>query len=230
MGPFETRRYPDVVAAVARLKAATLVLDGELAVFDQQLRSRFEWLREPDPTVVAPPPVLIAFDVLYAKGRDIRERPLRERRARLEDLLAGADFVYAVRRLAPDGLAAWKQVVERGCEGYVAKDNRAACDFFHRQIGLPLRLGRRRQRHRLLTRGRMPNGRRLANGARHDADRHVLMIAGCEIRWPDWELSAARGPYRCGAAAELALGAGDVYWMEIVRTCWARTNPATCLI
>jgi hypothetical protein len=27
-----------------------------------------------------------------------------------------------VRRLAPDGLAAWQQVVERGFEGYVAKD------------------------------------------------------------------------------------------------------------
>jgi ATP-dependent DNA ligase len=27
--------------------------------------------------------------------------------------------------LAPDGLAAWKQVVERGYEGYVAKDERS---------------------------------------------------------------------------------------------------------
>jgi ATP-dependent DNA ligase len=30
--------------------------------------------------------------------------------------------VFPVRRLAPDGLKAWKQVVERGYEGYVAKD------------------------------------------------------------------------------------------------------------
>jgi ATP-dependent DNA ligase len=30
--------------------------------------------------------------------------------------------VFPVRRLAPDGLEAWKQVVERGYEGYVAKD------------------------------------------------------------------------------------------------------------
>jgi ATP-dependent DNA ligase len=27
-----------------------------------------------------------------------------------------------VRRLAPDGLKAWEQMVERGYEGYVAKD------------------------------------------------------------------------------------------------------------
>jgi ATP-dependent DNA ligase len=29
--------------------------------------------------------------------------------------------VFPVRRLAPDGLEAWKQVVERGYEGYVAR-------------------------------------------------------------------------------------------------------------
>jgi bifunctional non-homologous end joining protein LigD len=57
------RRYADVAAAVAKLGPSTLVLDGELAVFDEQLPSRFEWLRDPDDAVVATPPVLIAFDV-----------------------------------------------------------------------------------------------------------------------------------------------------------------------
>jgi ATP-dependent DNA ligase len=36
--------------------------------------------------------------------------------------VAGSELVFPVRRLAPDGLAAWKQVVGRGYEGYVAKD------------------------------------------------------------------------------------------------------------
>jgi len=31
-----------------------------------------------------------------------------------------------VRRLAPDGLAAWRQVIERGYEGLVAKDDASA--------------------------------------------------------------------------------------------------------
>jgi len=103
-GVDHTRRYPDVAAAFAQLKPSTLVLDGELAVFDDQLRSRFEWLRDPDESVVATPPVFIAFDVLYVKGRDVSQRPLHERRARLEDVVASAGFVYPVRRLAPDGL------------------------------------------------------------------------------------------------------------------------------
>jgi ATP-dependent DNA ligase len=40
----------------------------------------------------------------------------------LEDVVAGSELVFPVRRLAADVLEAWKQVVERGYEGYVAKD------------------------------------------------------------------------------------------------------------
>jgi ATP-dependent DNA ligase len=36
--------------------------------------------------------------------------------------VAGGELVFAVRRLAADGLEAWKQVVQRGYEGYVAKN------------------------------------------------------------------------------------------------------------
>jgi hypothetical protein len=36
--------------------------------------------------------------------------------ARLEDVVAGSELVFPVRRLAPDGMKAWKQVVERGYE------------------------------------------------------------------------------------------------------------------
>jgi len=43
-------------------------------------------------------------------------------RVRLEGVVAGSELVFPVRRLAPDGLAAWQQVVECGYEGYVAKD------------------------------------------------------------------------------------------------------------
>jgi ATP-dependent DNA ligase len=64
----------------------------------------------------------MAFDLLYKDRRDLTGRPLRERRALLEDVVANNDLVFPVRRLAPDGLEAWRQVVEGGYEGYVAKD------------------------------------------------------------------------------------------------------------
>jgi ATP-dependent DNA ligase len=58
-------------AAIAQLSARTPVLDGEFAIYDQQLRSQFDWLREPDPDAVASPPVYMAFDILYRDGRDL---------------------------------------------------------------------------------------------------------------------------------------------------------------
>ena len=48
-----TKWFAGMAAAIAKLSARTLVIDGELAVFDQQLRSRFDWLRDPDPDAVA---------------------------------------------------------------------------------------------------------------------------------------------------------------------------------
>jgi bifunctional non-homologous end joining protein LigD len=67
-------------------------------------------------------PVYIAFDVLYARGRDLRARPLEERRDVLERLVEGAHLVFPARRLSGDGKNAWEEVLARGIEGYVGKD------------------------------------------------------------------------------------------------------------
>lgn len=117
-----SRRFPQVVAAVAALEVPTLVLDGEIAVFDRQLLSRFEWLLGRPKDEAATPPTLIAFDCLYARGKDLRERPLRVRRNVLEELVDDQRLILPARRLADDGLEAWAQVLERGYEGLVGKD------------------------------------------------------------------------------------------------------------
>jgi bifunctional non-homologous end joining protein LigD len=72
-----TRRFPELAAAVAGLEPPTLVLDGEIAVFDRQLISHFEWLRARPKDDPATPPLLMAFDCLYTRGKDLRKRPLR---------------------------------------------------------------------------------------------------------------------------------------------------------
>jgi ATP-dependent DNA ligase len=41
-GRDHTRRFHDLAMAVGKLSARTLVLDGEIAIYDQQLRSRFD--------------------------------------------------------------------------------------------------------------------------------------------------------------------------------------------
>ncbi len=44
-----TRHFQALVAAIRAMSASTLILDGEVAVFDQKLVSRFEWLRHHAP-------------------------------------------------------------------------------------------------------------------------------------------------------------------------------------
>ena len=127
-GRDHTQRFAGIAAAVAKLSARSLVLDGEVAIYDQALRSRFDWLREPDAAAVATPPVLIAFDLLHQDGRELTGRPLRDRRARLENVVAGNDLVLPVRRLAKNGFEAWSEVVARDCEGLVAKDESSLYD------------------------------------------------------------------------------------------------------
>ena len=57
----------------------------------------------------------LAFDLLYHAGHDLSARPLHDRRARLEGvvagrrarlevIVAGSKLVFPVRRLVPDGL------------------------------------------------------------------------------------------------------------------------------
>ena len=127
-GRDHTRRFADISAAIAKLPARTLVLDGEVAIFDQQLRSRFDWLRERDPDAVATPPIYIVFDVMFRDRRDLAGLPLSARRIHSKDVITGADLVLPVRRLAANGLDAWAQVVGNGYEGLVAKDETSAYD------------------------------------------------------------------------------------------------------
>src|SRR5690242_2037807 len=91
-----TQRFPEVTKAVAALGAESVILDTEVAVFDRQLVSRFEWLRAQPKGDVATPPMLMAFDLLELDGEDQRKRPLRERRRALEHLLRSERLILPV--------------------------------------------------------------------------------------------------------------------------------------
>jgi bifunctional non-homologous end joining protein LigD len=121
-GRDHTRRFADIAAAIAKLSARSLVVDGEVAIYDEKLRSRLDWLREPDPDAVATPPLLMAFDLLHQDGREFTGRPLRERRARLEEVVAASESVFPVQRLARNGFEAWSEMIAHDYEGLVAKD------------------------------------------------------------------------------------------------------------
>jgi bifunctional non-homologous end joining protein LigD len=64
-----TRRFPELVKALAGLKPKTFTFDGEVAVFDEDLVSRFEWLRGRPKGEPATHPVYICLDVLAGCGK-----------------------------------------------------------------------------------------------------------------------------------------------------------------
>jgi len=120
-----TRRFRSLAAAIALLPASTLLLDGEVTAFDEHLLSRRAFLY-PDPQALVTPPIYIAFDCIYASGRDLRDHPLGARREILERLIDDQHLLFPARRLPPHGLAAWAEVQRRGYEGLVAKDESSA--------------------------------------------------------------------------------------------------------
>jgi ATP dependent DNA ligase domain len=101
-------RFPALAAAIAALAPPTLILDGEVVIFDAQLLSRVEWLRRRDPAV-ATPPIYMVFDLLRTGPHDLRGEPLRTRRAALERLVSGQHLIFPARCLAASGLTAWER-------------------------------------------------------------------------------------------------------------------------
>ncbi len=131
-----TRYFPEVAAALGPLGGRRCVLDGELVVagadgldFDalsqrvHPAASRVAVLAE------ATPAAFVAFDLLALGDLDLRPAPFEQRRARLEELLAGAlPGVHLTPMTAERDVAAhWFARFEgAGLDGIVAKDPRLA--------------------------------------------------------------------------------------------------------
>jgi ATP-dependent DNA ligase len=58
-GVDHTARFPELAFALSGLRAPSLVLDGEVCVFEEDPVSQFHLLGRPDPNVTATPPVLM---------------------------------------------------------------------------------------------------------------------------------------------------------------------------
>lgn len=127
------RYFPDVVAAVGALPAPRLVVDGEIVIVHAQ-RLDFDALLQrihPAESRVRrlaheTPATLVAFDLLVdARGAAIADRPLEERRRRLEH--AFESFGDAAVRLSPatrsrETADGWMQAgAAGGFDGVVAK-------------------------------------------------------------------------------------------------------------
>ena len=95
-----------------------VVLDGEVCCIDEQGRPQFNELLFRRGT-----PRFFAFDLLYASGLDLRDRPLIERKERLRHLLEGikSDSLLYVDHIESRGEDLFRHACDLDLEGIVAK-------------------------------------------------------------------------------------------------------------
>lgn len=114
-----TGRYPRIAKAVAKLKAIDAIIDGELVALDAEGRSSFSLLHNGTPSSTL---AYFVFDLLRLNGKDLRKRPLIERKEMLDELVKGAD---AALRYSTHIANAGQRVLEEACamglEGIVSK-------------------------------------------------------------------------------------------------------------
>lgn len=127
-----THRFPAIAAEAAQLGAATVILDGEAVVLDEQGRSDFNLLQQSlggrGGKLNSGASVLMAFDLLYFDGHDLTQTELSTRRHLLEGLIR-PDRETAIRlseEVESDGEQLLGLACERGLEGIIAKDRNSA--------------------------------------------------------------------------------------------------------
>ena len=109
-------RFPRTYAALKKVKANELVVDGEVVVLDEKGAPRFQLLQQGGNER------LILFDILWLEGEDLRRRPYEERRKILKKVFARPPAGIAVAHtLEMTGEEALRYAAEGGWEGVIAK-------------------------------------------------------------------------------------------------------------
>jgi bifunctional non-homologous end joining protein LigD len=81
------KKFPEVINSIAAVDVQNAIIDGEIVALDEKGRSSFQALQGFDMGQERPPIVFYAFDLLQLDGKDLRNLPIEERKAKLEELL-----------------------------------------------------------------------------------------------------------------------------------------------
>jgi bifunctional non-homologous end joining protein LigD len=153
LGNEKSAQFPEIAAALAswgRRRGEAVVLDGEIVALDdkgqpagfQKLQGRIHLTdgsaarmprRSPKSSALSSQPsalqassqpvAFIAFDILRRGRADLRDRPLHERRAILEEVFMNtrSPLLRISEQVRGDGHRLYEQALERGWEGLIAK-------------------------------------------------------------------------------------------------------------
>jgi bifunctional non-homologous end joining protein LigD len=112
-----TARYSAVAEALHTIKR-NAVIDGELVALDAHGRSRFQLLQNAKGQARLR---YYVFDLLFLDGRDLRGKPLVERKERLRAILGRRSLIRYSRHAKQHGNAEFRKAQRAGEEGIIAK-------------------------------------------------------------------------------------------------------------
>jgi bifunctional non-homologous end joining protein LigD len=126
LGNDKTRQFHEIAAALeqwGRAHREPVVLDGEIVALDAKGEpAGFQQLQRRGGRTA-----LIAFDILRLGRTDFCDRPLVERRTVLERVFGrtGSPVLRISEQVSGDGRALYKEALDRGWEGLIAKHARS---------------------------------------------------------------------------------------------------------
>jgi bifunctional non-homologous end joining protein LigD len=115
-----TDRWPEFANLPESVNASTAILDGELVVFDDDGRPRFDLVQRSG-VGSDRQAVIQFFDVLQVDGNDTIDLPYLDRRRLLEQLIEPGDNWTVPAFSIGDGDALVAATAEQGLEGVIAK-------------------------------------------------------------------------------------------------------------
>jgi bifunctional non-homologous end joining protein LigD len=114
-----THRFKKVAHDAWRIKANSAVVDGEIVVPAADGTTDFSILQN-ELRGKSKSIMLVAFDLLYLNGRDIRKLPLFQRKAELKKILTDTDVQFS-ESFELDGREMFAHACKLGLEGVVSK-------------------------------------------------------------------------------------------------------------
>jgi bifunctional non-homologous end joining protein LigD len=114
-----TKRFRKVAADAYLINAKSAIIDGEIVVPAADGTTDFSVLQN-ELKGTSTKIVMVAFDLLYLDGQDLRKLPLLERKATLRKLIAKTAIQFS-ESFELDGAAMFKHACKTGLEGVVSK-------------------------------------------------------------------------------------------------------------
>lgn len=114
-----THRFRKIAHDAFQVKAETAIIDGEVVVPAADGTTDFSVLQN-ELKGRSTKIVMVAFDLLYLDGRDLRAVPLFERKALLRKIISGTDIQFS-ESFEIDGHDMFKHACKTGLEGVVSK-------------------------------------------------------------------------------------------------------------